>query len=193
MGGLVDAFSLQCLKRKAVQCSTNSQAVSSKTLWKMDSTRTGWAELSTSPPSQLNYILCHFFLFLYTFVKCCLIDTKKKSPLVIWLPALVSCQLSSFSPLLFLVHHPSSLYLCLLSSPFFSLCVCFSVPLSFCFLKLFLSASPSAQNYPIPHWLPVLFLPSSSLHVELFTCPSCLLSALLSPCLWLQKFFALAS
>lgn len=122
-------FSLQCFKRKAVQCSTSVQTVSSKTFRKTDSRRTGWAVMSTSLPSQLNYMLCLLLLLLlYTFVKCCFNWHLEKKALVIWLPASVSCQLNWFFSVLFLVHHFVSLCFCLTRCPCSSLY--FSIQLS---------------------------------------------------------------
>lgn len=132
-------------------------------------TTEGQGELKCRPLRNLSSTTS-FFLFLlllYTFLKCCF-NWHKEKKLALWGPAPLSCQWSKFVSLLFLVRHSSSAF-----DPW-ALPSFLFLSASLCFFKLPLSASPSAQHQPIPHWLPVLFLPSSFLLVYLFTSPCCL-------------------
>lgn len=88
---------------------------------------------------QLSNIFFRFPLLLYTSLKCCFNWHKEKKLPIIWAPAPVSCQMSTFSSLQFLVHYFYSVSLILKLS--LSLALFISLCFSGCFLKLLVSAS----------------------------------------------------
>lgn len=158
-------------KKKAVQCSTGVRTVSSKTLKKTDSRRTGWAVMSTSLPPQLNYMLC-LLLVLYTFVKCCFnwhLEKKLSRYLaacfcfmsieLIFFPSVPRPSFRFFVPLPHEVSLLFYVFLFLLHLYIFSSSLCLP------------SFRTTASHSPMIVFLHVLPLLSSYLHILVF-CPS---------------------